>query len=389
MKKYFIIFITAALCAASCATKSDIRDLQQQIDELSTGRIATAEEQMKSISTTADELTDLLTSLKKESESISYSDFKSLETTISGAIDDLKKYIDDQDAANRSWSQQTLATLDAYKTLSDSMAGISTRISKMDNGLPAIKEKVDGILGIMSTWINEQFNGYCTISLTDAMLNLMKGEYEGEDGELSKQLDSLSTELGALKDELSEGYTAAIQEAITSFNGSITPKIKTACDKVTNDVLSYCHTIDVKRGELYNSYDSQRAFMDSYDLLGTRLIVAPNYNDGGILIKQYADTKITIVNDKGQTILSSLYKIVRIHFTFSDGTTWTGEMNSSSKFSYSYRSNSEILDKTEFFSGEVSATVYFTASIGISYSVPSKVFKAHAAVKDGDNIIVY
>lgn len=84
----------------------------------------------------------------------------------------------------------------------------------------AIKDSESG----MKTWVNETLaNGYYTITQMDAKLEVLSKADEALSDDIKKQKTALET----ARNELTEAYKQAIEDAISKHNGEITAKIDT------------------------------------------------------------------------------------------------------------------------------------------------------------------
>ena len=163
MKKYFVILLAGlTLLFASCASNSDIDNLQSQIDDLKSSRIASIESQISSINTSisalqeADrEIKGYITALQNTASELQKSintangkiddlqkalalvntaieTLQAKDAALEKRIDDLKEYVDTQLKNAKDWVSATFATLEQYNGIVSEIGGIRGSISSIN-----------------------------------------------------------------------------------------------------------------------------------------------------------------------------------------------------------------------------------------------------------------
>lgn len=246
---------------AGCAKKSDIDDLQKQVDALKSDQIQTISGQISAIQTsltslknTDSELQGYISALITETDKLESADktleesiaklredlkndissskadaLKQLEnlkatvngelTTLKAAIEELKKkdtelqnridklqtYIDSGLKDAKDWASATFATLDQYKATAEVIAGIQTQIKNINDEAAAIKTA----MADFRTEMNKAL---------DKLSDELKAEIKAQ---VKEAADAAAKALEAATDEITKAYTAAIAGAISACESSI------------------------------------------------------------------------------------------------------------------------------------------------------------------------
>lgn len=330
MNKHLLIIVSCfTLLFASCAQQSDITNLQGQIDELKSGRIAsiesqissitasistlqeadreikgyitalqnTASELQKSINTANGNVDDLQKSLALVNTAIETLQAKDI--ALEKRIDDLKEYVDTQLKNTRDWVSATFATLEQYNGIVSEIGGLRGSISSINSAMEQMESRLSGkiestkaelesaytkAIGTLETslknWVNDQLKGYWTIAETEAKLAALKGSLEREDESIREDIDKLSASLDSAKTELTEGYRAAIKKAIEDNNGVIDVKISSIIEEVNNSISS----LEERVADLETRMLSVEKSIEQLFSKIQSINVVPNYNDGSVSI---------------------------------------------------------------------------------------------------------
>jgi uncharacterized coiled-coil DUF342 family protein len=330
MKKHLVFIIAGLfLLFASCASNSDIDNLQSQINELKSGQIATIENQIFNINgsiTTLQEadreikgyitaLQNTATELQKSINSANgkIDDLQKALTLINTAIetlqakdsalekriDDLKDYVDTQLKNSRDWVSATFATLEQYHGIVSEIGGLRGSISSINSAMEQMEGRLDGMItsmkgeieatyskamGTLETslknWVNEQLQGYLTIAETEAKLAALKRSLEKEDESIRGDIDKLSTSLDSTKTELAEGYKAAIKKAIDENNGVIDGKIAEAVSVLNTRIDGEVSTINKRIDTIEKRVSNLETQVSALVSRIQSLTYIPRYTDG-------------------------------------------------------------------------------------------------------------
>ena len=260
--KLFLVLAAAGAVISACAKKSDIDDLQKQIDALKSDQIQTISGQISSIQAsltnlqaTDTELKNYISKLETQAATLENTS-KTLEESIAKVkadlekeigtvesnalaqmealkasvddelktiksaietlqakdedlqkqIDALKTYTDTQISGAKDWATATFATLEEYNKTAEIVADLQTRIEALKSEITAdyTKALTDAIAKSeesMKNWINEQLTGYYTISEMDTMLELLEDELDEQKEDLTDLIDGNTEKLAGLIDE--------------------------------------------------------------------------------------------------------------------------------------------------------------------------------------------
>lgn len=200
MKRLHTIILSAlTLVASSCVTKED----PEQIN----GKIATIEQQVSAIEVS-------ISSLKSTDAK-----FSSLgNSPLSGSIDALTKYLEEELRINKDWTAATLATLGQYQSVLTSLYEAQQSIASLnENEKSELERSISESSSSMKRWVNEQFEAYGDIALMDAKIKAFKGS----DASTQLAASILKSDLLVAGTELTRVYANVINEAITKYNGEI------------------------------------------------------------------------------------------------------------------------------------------------------------------------
>lgn len=140
----------------------------------------------------------------------------------------------------------------------------------------AVKSSEDGL----KAWVGAQFDKYYDIAQTEAKLAALRTTITDGDAQLQSEIDALATSLAKAKEELTAAYQRAIEEAISSNNGTIDTRIAeaiSAAEAVTDAridrVESYLEALAERIEELESALAKLLARVQS-------LTYIPTYSDG-------------------------------------------------------------------------------------------------------------
>ena len=330
MKKYLTLFTTGIiLILSSCATNSDIDNLQSQIDGLKSGQIATIESQINSITgsitslqeadreikgyisvlqNTATELQKSINSADGKIDDLekalvlvntAIENLKAKDSALEQRITDLKDYVDTQLRGAKDWVSATFATLEQYNGIVSEIGGIKGSISSINTAMEQMESRLNGKITLMKgeieeaytkaigalesslkNWVNEQLEGYWTIAETEGKLEALRGILEKEDESIRGDIDKLRSSLDSAKTELTEGYKAAIKKAIEENNGVLDGKLSEAVSSLNTRIDGEVSTINERIDGIEERVASLEAQVTALVSRIQSLAYIPRYTDG-------------------------------------------------------------------------------------------------------------
>lgn len=290
MKKcaYLLVAIVCAI-TSSCVGRSDIDDLQNQIDALQKNQIATVQEQISSISNTITSLEQVDAELRnqiadlKDKDSGLAQQLAQKEEALSQRISELKTYVEEQLKAAKDWAQATFSTLEQYQQTVSALAALEQSIKDLKTELSeAISKAISDSETSMKAWVNEQLSGYWTCAELESKLRALQEEFTENDDAQQKQIDSLSQVLEESVSSLTEAYQAAIASAIKDSEGRISEKIAkdiAAANKVLEDRIT---KLEGRVKDLEDWKEKVNAQIEDLISRVQSINVVPQYSDGSV-----------------------------------------------------------------------------------------------------------
>lgn len=330
--------LLSVLLIVSCATKSDIEDLQEQIDNLTNTRIASINQQVASIQKSIGDLTEvdrelnaLISELREDLDGLNGEIRQALvaleqeDAALDQRIKDLKTYCEQQDNDVKSWAATTFATLEQHGSVLAEIAGIKTRLGELTQMISnldtTLSQKITTAENSVKGWVNEHLAGYYTIAQMDAKLQLLEAGYTGGDEALSGEIATLRNNLETAKSDLTSAYQTAIGTAIEQNNGVINAKIaadiKTATDALQDQIDGIKLRLD--------NIESRLSILEGKvaELIGMiqSIVVVPDFSNGSVKISVVKDNMFRFevypleaaaaIAEKGPSILSLDYVVTQ------------------------------------------------------------------------------
>lgn len=290
MKKcaYLLVAIVCAI-TSSCVGRSDIDDLQNQIDALQKNQIATVQEQISSISNTITSLEQVDAELRnqiadlKDKDSGLAQQLAQKEEALSKRISELKTYVEEQLKAAKDWAEATFSTLEQYQQTVSSLAALEQSIKDLKTELSeAISKAISDSETSMKAWVNDQLSGYWTCAELESKLRALQEEFTKNDDAQQKQIDSLSQVLEESVSSLTEAYQVAIASAIKDSEGRISEKIAkdiAAANKVLEDRIT---KLEGRVKDLEDWKEKVNAQIEDLISRVQSINVVPQYSDGSV-----------------------------------------------------------------------------------------------------------
>ena len=292
MKKVIIMLMAFPLLLAGCGKiNAEIEELKNRIANLEGTTIASIEQQIASINKSIGDLNGMDTSLKGYLDALSdratdletrageipvlreaINGLKEQDGALEESIADLKSYadsledvvvalggsVDERLSKEREWINATFCTLENYQSMTTEIANIregiagveralGSRIDGVDASLDSLQQafaadlktvsdnltdKIGQTEASMKKWVNEALAGYYDIAAIDAKLAALSSSAEAGQDAIKKDLDTLSSKVDQVKEDLTAAYKKAVAEAIANNEGIISSQIASAIKEV-------------------------------------------------------------------------------------------------------------------------------------------------------------
>ena len=292
--KLFLFLIINSLFLSACDFQQQIDGLQNQINDLNSGRIASIDLQIENIESSIKDMDRLdkerETLIQQFSEKVAeleHSDesqaaeiitvkasLEQLEQTLGNRIDELKFYVVEELLKERDWTTATFSTLEQYQKTCDELAVVKQGLADMKDILPqSVSAAVSESENSMKSWVNDQLTAYCTIADVDAKLKRLESSVECGDVALEEKFQALKSELETTKDNIRVAYEKAIKDAIADSDGVLTAKISAEIRKATETMQTRIDALWEKILETRYPLEALRMALSTIDIdISSRLI---------------------------------------------------------------------------------------------------------------------
>ena len=292
--KLFLFLIINSLFLSACDFQQQIDGLQNQINDLNSGRIASIDLQIENIESSIKDMDrldkELKTHIQQFSEKVAelaHSDesqaaeimtvkasLEQLEQTLGNRIDELKFYVVEELLKERDWTTATFSTLEQYQKTCDELAVVKQGLADMKDILPqSVSAAVSESENSMKSWVNDQLTAYCTIADVDAKLKRLESSVECGDVALEEKFQALKSELETTKDNIRVAYEKAIKDAIADSEGILTAKISVEIRKATETMQTRIDALWEKILETRYPLEALRMALSTIDIdISSRLI---------------------------------------------------------------------------------------------------------------------
>ena len=292
--KLFLFLIINSLFLSACDFQQQIDGLQNQINDLNSGRIASIDLQIENIESSIKDMDRLdkerKTLIQQFSEKVAeleHSDesqaaeiitvkasLEQLEQTLGNRIDELKFYVVEELLKERDWTTATFSTLEQYQKTCDELAVVKQGLADMKDILPqSVSAAVSESENSMKSWVNDQLTAYCTIADVDAKLKRLESSVECGDVALEEKFQALKSELETTKDNIRVAYEKAIKDAIADSDGVLTAKISAEIRKATETTQTRIDALWEKILETRYPLEALRMALSTIDIdISSRLI---------------------------------------------------------------------------------------------------------------------
>ena len=292
--KLFLFLIINSLFLSACDFQQQIDGLQNQINDLNSGRIASIDLQIENIESSIKDMDRLdkerKTLIQQFSEKVAeleHSDesqaaeiitvkasLEQLEQTLGNRIDELKFYVVEELLKERDWTTATFSTLEQYQKTCDELAAVKQGLADMKDSLPqSVSAAVSESENSIKSWVNDQLTAYCTIADVDAKLKRLESSVECGDVALEEKFQALKSELETTKDNIRVAYEKAIKDAIADSDGVLTAKISAEIRKATETMQTRIDALWEKILETRYPLEALRMALSTIDIdISSRLI---------------------------------------------------------------------------------------------------------------------
>lgn len=292
--KLFLFLIINSLFLSACDFQQQIDGLQNQINDLNGGWIASIDLQIENIESSIKDMDRLdkerKTLIQQFSEKVAeleHSDesqaaeiitvkasLEQLEQTLGNRIDELKFYVVEELLKERDWTTATFSTLEQYQKTCDELAVVKQGLADMKDILPqSVSAAVSESENSMKSWVNDQLTAYCTIADVDAKLKRLESSVECGDVALEEKFQALKSELETTKDNIRVAYEKAIKDAIADSDGVLTAKISAEIRKATETMQTRIDALWEKILETRYPLEALRMALSTIDIdISSRLI---------------------------------------------------------------------------------------------------------------------
>jgi len=313
MKKLFgycVLAVVLSLVATSCYN-DDIKNLQQQIDALKSGEIATIETQISSINTSITELKSVDNTLKEyitalQSDSKKYAqqiaDLTAMDKTLETKIADLQKYVDSGIKDTKDWASATFATLDQMDSVATVVAKVVVGVKQISENLDSLKKEVTGdytkaieaamtkLETSMKKWVSEQLTDYYTIAQINATLDSLGKKQSDIDSAMVEKIKEQQVALDTAKSKITSAYKAAVKTAIDSLQGKLDTKLATEIAAAKNALQAQIDTINSEITNIKSRLANIEADIAAIVTRIQSIAVIPTYSDGSVAVTGESDT---------------------------------------------------------------------------------------------------
>lgn len=270
MKKLVFSLAIIAMFISSC-NNDEIDELSNRIDKLEQ-KIPTIDEQAASIAQSIIalekvdlELENLIDKLENSNNvsSTMVTEFKAQDFELHSRIDNLKKFVDEKLKSSNDWLILTFATLEQYNAIATSIADIKVLVStcKIVDKTQNLNSAISDAENSMKNWVGDLLSNYDSIAETNAKIAIMEREQANNADDIEEvedEVNELKSSLQKVKNELTNAYKSAIEEAITSNNGIIN-------NKIANEIATVNRRIDNEISAINNRLNDIEKRLDTLE----------------------------------------------------------------------------------------------------------------------------
>ena len=274
MKKYIAaLFGAIALVASGCADyDSDIKNLEQRIDEIESNQIKSIESQIKNINEslpkleqTDKDLKGMITSLEGTAADLAKS-ISDNEKSIAAVKSDLESAVKDLQASDKKNKEELIAAINTAKgeilanlesakteiegkltTINNTIADLQKKDAELEKKISDLKEYVDKEIKGTKDWATATF---ATLAQYNGIVEQIAG--------INSEISGLKKSLTDLETRLTNKFTEDLNKAVSDLNGKIADEVSglnTRIDKEVSDITAaYTTAISTTRDELEKAW---------------------------------------------------------------------------------------------------------------------------------------
>lgn len=274
MKKYIAaLFGAIALVASGCADyDSDIKNLEQRIDEIESNQIKSIESQIKNINEslpkleqTDKDLKGMITSLEGTAADLAKS-ISDNEKSIAAVKSDLESAVKDLQASDKKNKEELIAAINTAKgeilanlesakteiegkltTINNTIADLQKKDAELEKKISDLKEYVDKEIKGTKDWATTTF---ATLAQYNGIVEQIAG--------INSEISGLKKSLTDLETRLTNKFTEDLNKAVSDLNGKIADEVSglnTRIDKEVSDITAaYTTAISTTRDELEKAW---------------------------------------------------------------------------------------------------------------------------------------
>lgn len=274
MKKYIAaLFGAIALVASGCADyDSDIKRLEQRIDEIESNQIKSIESQIKNINEslpkleqTDKDLKGMITSLEGTAADLAKS-ISDNEKSIAAVKSDLESAVKDLQASDKKNKEELIAAINTAKgeilanlesakteiegkltTINNTIADLQKKDAELEKKISDLKEYVDKEIKGTKDWATATF---ATLTQYNGIVEQIAG--------INSEISGLKKSLTDLETRLTNKFTEDLNKAVSDLNGKIADEVSglnTRIDKEVSDITAaYTTAISTTRDELEKAW---------------------------------------------------------------------------------------------------------------------------------------
>lgn len=274
MKKYIAaLFGAIALVASGCADyDSDIKNLEQRIDEIESNQIKSIESQIKNINgslpkleQTDKDLKGMITSLEGTAADLAKS-ISDNEKSIAAVKSDLESAVKDLQASDKKNKEELIAAINTAKgeilaNLESAKAEIEGKLTTINNTIADLQKKdaeLEKKISDLKEYVDKEIKGTKDwATATFATLTQYNGIVEQIAG-INSEISGLKKSLTDLETRLTNKFAEDLNKAVSDLNGKIADEVSglnTRIDKELSDITAaYTSAISTTRDELEKAW---------------------------------------------------------------------------------------------------------------------------------------
>lgn len=275
---------------ALSANREEISELELRLkDEMKESDLVLMEQLNAAKSSLEDQLSKI---------NLALADMQERQKSLELRLSELGNYVDTELQKNTDWVSATFATIEQFNGIVEQIEGIKADIlsinSRIDDLSRETLSKIADCEEDMKRWVNAQLANYYTIAEVNAKIGLLEKAVADGDEAMAKELERLKKQLEAEKENLTEAYLTAIEDAIKTNNGliedNLLSKMKEVNARITEEVSSINSVLSdilLRLSGIDESLSEILAMIQS-------VVLIPTFSDGTAAIGKESDRKSVV-----------------------------------------------------------------------------------------------